>query len=101
MSRNPIKKSLMMRMNRWFKVTCHDTSPLISELMDHNLPLGKRLRLRFHLGMCGVCQIYKKQLEIIRALAQKLGHDGAPSQKEAVLSEQAKIKIKETLKQSS
>ena len=87
-------------MNRWFKITCKDTTPLISELMDHKLPLGKRLRLKFHLGICGVCNLYKKQLEIIRALARKLGGEDAPTQKEAVLSENAKSKIKNSLKQS-
>jgi hypothetical protein len=69
--------------------------------MDHNLPLGKRLRLRFHLGICGVCRFYQNQLEVIRALARKLGGDDAPTQKDAALSEQAKNKIKDSLKQSS
>ena len=91
----------MSRMTRLFRVTCADTSPLISELMDHDLPFGKRLRLRFHLMICGVCSIYKQQLEVIHALARKLGHEEAPSQKEAFLSEQAKSKLKDTLKQSS
>jgi len=68
--------------------------------MDHNLPLGKRLRLKFHLGMCGVCRIYEKQLEIIRALARKLGREEDLTQKEAVLSDEAKNKIKDSLKQS-
>ena len=85
---------------QWFGVTCEDTTPLISELMDHNLPLGKRLRLKFHLGMCGVCRIYEKQLEIIRALARKLGREEDLTQKEAVLSDEAKSKIKDFLKQS-
>ena len=91
----------MSWMTRWLRVTCEDTSPLISELMDHDLTFGKRLRLRFHLMMCGVCHIYKQQLEIIHALARKLGHEDAPSQKETVLSQQAKTKMKDTLKQSS
>lgn len=91
----------MMRMNRWLNITCEDTTPLISELMDHKGPLGKRLRVRFHLGMCGVCGLYKKQLQVIQALARKLGGEDAPAQKDAVLSDQAKSKIKETLKQSN
>ena len=90
----------MMWMNRWFKITCKDTTPLISELMDHKLPLGKRLRVRFQLGVCGVCRIYEKQLEVIRALARKLGSEAAPTQQEAVLSEEAKTKIKNSLKQT-
>lgn len=91
----------MMWVNRWFKITCRDTTPLISELMDHKLSLRKRLRVRFHLGVCGVCGLYQKQLEIIQALARKLGSEAAPIQKEAVLSEQAKSKIKDALKQSN
>lgn len=97
--------SLIAKLNTWMirklRLTCEDTSPLISELMDHNLPLGKRMRLKFHLAMCTVCQFYQKQLEIIRALARKLGGEEAPSQKQAVLSVQAKTKIKDTLKQSN
>ena len=88
-------------MFRKLRVTCEDTTPLISELMDHNLPLGKRIRLKFHLAMCTVCRFYQKQLEIIRALARKLGKEEAPTQQEVVLSEQAKTKIRDSIKQSS
>ncbi len=86
---------------RKLRVTCEDTTPLISELMDHDLPLTKRLRLKTHLAMCGVCNFYKAQLEVIRALSRKLGGEDAPTQKEAALSDQAKTKIKDSLKQSN
>ena len=96
--------SLIAKMNTWMirklHLTCEDTTPLISELMDRNLPLGKRLRLKFHLAMCTVCLFYKNQLEIIRALARKLGGEASTYQT-ANLSEQAKIKIKDSLKQSN
>ena len=88
-------------MIRKLHITCEDTTPLISELMDHKLPFGKRLRLNFHLAMCKVCNCYQKQLEIIRALARKLRTEEAPTQQKAVLSEQAKTKIKDSLKQSN
>lgn len=88
-------------MTRKLRITCEDTTPLISELMDHNLSLGKRLRLKFHLAMCTVCRFYKKQLEIIRALSRKLRGEEAPTQQKAVLSEQARTKIKDSLKQSN
>ncbi len=87
----------MEQMMQWFHVTCRDTTPLISEMMDHTLPLGKRLRVRFHLAICDVCGFYKKQLETVRALAHKLGGEDAPTPKEAALSEQAKARIKSTL----
>lgn len=97
--------SLLAKLNTWMthklRVTCRDTTPLISELMDHRLPLGKRMRLKFHLALCDMCRFYQKQLKIIQALARKLGQEEAPSQKETVLSEQTKIKIKDILKQSS
>ncbi len=88
------------QMMQWFHATCRDTTPLISEMMDHTLPLGKRLRVRFHLAICEVCGFYKKQLETVRALARKLGGDDVPTQKDAALSEEAKSKIKDSLKQS-
>ena len=96
---------MIAKLNTWMirklHITCEDTTPLISELMDHNLSLGKRLRLNFHLALCKVCRFYQKQLEIIRALARKLRAEEAPTQQKAVLSEQAKTKIKDSLKQSN
>jgi hypothetical protein len=97
--------SLLAKLNMWMirklRVTCKDTTPLISELMDHSLPLGKRMRLKFHLAICKACCFYQNQLEVIRALARKLKGEEAPTQQQAVLSEQAKTKIKDSLKQSS
>jgi geranylgeranyl pyrophosphate synthase len=97
--------SLIAKLNTWIKrklrITCKDTTPLISELMDHDLPLGKRMRLKFHLAMCKACCFHQKQLEVIRTLARKLGGEEASTQQKAVLSEQAKVKIKDSLKQSS
>ena len=86
---------------RKLRVTCEDTAPLISELMDHDLPLRKRLRLKMHLAMCGVCNFYQTQLEVIRTLSRKLGGEDTPTQKEAALSDQAKTKIKNSLKQTN
>lgn len=97
--------TLVAKLNTWMirklRLSCEDTTPLISELMDHSLPLGKRVRLRFHLAMCTVCCFYKKQLEVIRALVRKMKEEEAPTQQNAILSEQAKVKIKDSLKQSS
>jgi geranylgeranyl pyrophosphate synthase len=97
--------SLFAKFDTWIirklRITCEDTTPLISELMDHSLPLGKRIRLRLHLAMCKVCGCYQKQLEVIRSLAQKLGESDAQTQQQVTLSDQAKTKIKNSLKQSS
>ncbi len=97
--------SLIAKLNMWIirklRITCKDTTPLISELMDHHLPFGKRIRLKFHLAMCQVCRFYQNQLEVIRALARKLGGEETPTQQQEVLNEQAKTKIKDSIKQSS
>jgi hypothetical protein len=98
-------ETLIAKLNTWMirklHLTCEDTNPLISELMDHNLPLGKRMRLKFHLAMCQVCRFYQKQLEIIRALSRKMRGEDVPTQQEKFLSEHAKTKIKDSLKQTS
>ncbi len=101
MKSNTLMVKFLEWMIKWLKATCRDTTPLISEMMDHTLPLGKRLRLKFHLAICDVCGFYKTQLETVRALALKLGEEEAPTQQQAILGEQAKTKIKDSLKQSN
>ncbi len=81
-----------------FKITCKDTSPLISEMMDHSLPLGRKLRVRVHLGMCKVCQIYQKQLKLLRTLAKKISEEDNPSYSKVSLTEECKERMKEALK---
>lgn len=92
--------NLMNTLTRWLKMTCEDTSPLISEMMDHTLPLSKRLRVRAHLAMCGMCRIYQKQLETIRNLARGLGREEPPLPPEIKLTEDCKQRMKDALKHS-
>lgn len=90
----------MNTMTRWLKMTCEDTSPWISEMMDHTLPLSKRLRVRAHLAMCGMCRIYQKQLETVRNLARKLGQEDTPVHPDVKLTEDCKQRMKDALKHS-
>ena len=85
-------------MIRWLKLTCEDTSPLISEMMDHSLPLSKKIRVRIHLAMCGVCRCYQNQLDILRALAKKLGSEDCEATREVRLREEYKKMLKDKLK---
>ena len=85
----------MDTMTRWLKITCADTSPLISEIMDHRLPFSKRWRLKIHLAICGVCRFYLKQLEVIRTLAKKLGREDSGFNQETRLSEECKERPRE------
>ncbi|VAX33098.1 hypothetical protein MNBD_NITROSPINAE05-128 [hydrothermal vent metagenome] len=84
----------------WFKLTCQDTSPLISEMMDHKVSVIKRLKLKIHLSVCKVCLYYKDQLELIRDLSQNLGREDFPANKGEVLPEKSRQKIKQMIEAS-
>ena len=45
--------------------TCRDTTRLLSESMDRELPLRTRIGLRLHLMMCTYCNRYAQQLQFI------------------------------------
>lgn len=79
------------------KLTCQDTSPLISEMMDHRISFIKRSKIRIHLALCGVCLYYKDQLETIRALSKNLGRENSAVKKDATLSQESKNKIKKMI----
>ncbi len=81
-------------MMKLFSLTCKDTSPLISEMMDHRVPLLKRWKIKIHLSLCQVCMYYKEQLQTIRSLAKKLGQEDVPVKKETTLPQEAKEKLK-------
>jgi hypothetical protein len=82
---------------KWFRMTCRDTSPIISEMMDHRVSSGKYWRAKIHLAMCKVCQHYKVQLEVLARLARELGREDSPPQPEGTLSPEAKARIKNNL----
>jgi len=83
------------------KVSCEDISPLISESMDHRVALEKRLRIKFHLLICGACQCYKTQMDIIKNLAKKIGSEDIELKKGSALRPETKEKIKQSLKSIS
>ena len=76
------------------KITCEDTSALMSEMMDHDLPLIKRWRAKIHLAICGFCRYYKTQLETIRELARKLGREETKVPEDVALSPETRRKLK-------
>jgi hypothetical protein len=84
----------------WFNLTCQDTSPLISEMMDHKVSFIKRLKLKIHLSVCKVCLYYREQLELIRDLSKNLGREDFPANKDEVLPEKSRQKIKQMIEAS-
>lgn len=80
---------------------CNEMTRLLSESMDHSLPLVTRIKMRLHFLICKWCERYKNQLLFVRNAVrrhpEKLeGHDTSPP---AGLSSEAKERLKEALRQ--
>lgn len=78
-------------------MTCKDTSSLISEMMDHDLSLTKRIKVKFHLAMCRMCQYYLSQLSFLRNMAKEIDHVESTSCAKQGLSENARKNIREAM----
>jgi hypothetical protein len=95
---NPLQKAnyAMMRLMVRVMPSCRDISQLISDGMDRNLPLRKRLSIRLHVSMCGFCRRYEKQLHLLR---EGVGHYADPEANgvEKSLSPAAKEKLEKAL----
>ncbi|PPC92298.1 MAG: hypothetical protein CTY35_12930 [Methylotenera sp.] len=46
-------------------LTCKQASQLISQSLDHPLSWYELMQLRLHLMMCGACNRFKKQLNVL------------------------------------
>ena len=86
------------RLIRWMHLSCQQTSPLISESLDHPLTFPKKLRLKFHLMMCGVCQCYLDQLKTLGGLARTLGKVDNELMDNITLRPEFKDRLKKTMK---
>lgn len=51
--------------------TCRDISALVSRAMDEDLRPSERLRVRFHLLMCGACRRFERQVRLLRSAARQ------------------------------
>jgi len=80
-----------------FTGSCEDTSPLISEMMDHRVSLCTRVRVKIHLALCEFCGYYKNQLETLRRLARRLGQEESESLSESTLSAACKERMKQRI----
>ena len=52
-------------MHHWM-YSCKEVTQMVSESLDHKLPLVQRIGIRVHLLMCKFCSRYRKQLLILR-----------------------------------
>ena len=76
---------------------CREAARAQSELLDHSLPLPRRIGLRLHLWVCKWCRRYGRQIRFLRAAAR----ERSPQLAEAVpgtLPEAARQRIKQRLR---
>jgi hypothetical protein len=52
-------------------VKCKEASQLVSQSLDRRLPWHQRILLRAHLLICDACTQFKRQMELLRAAAQR------------------------------
>lgn len=84
-------------MHHPFGLTCQDITRLVSESMDHTLPLTQRLKIRIHLVMCKYCARFEKQMRFLRQVCQ--AHEELSS--ESALSANARDRIRHALRKSA
>jgi hypothetical protein len=101
MAASPIQKigRAMMRLMARMMPSCRDISRLVSDAMDHRLPLQQRLMIRLHIGMCALCRRYERQLHLLRHASTHYA-DPEENRAEQPLSAAAKERLKASLKQS-
>lgn len=78
--------------------SCKDTSRLVSESMDHRLPLFKRLLVRIHLGMCKHCHRFEEQLLKVRAISRHINDHLEPLDPSISLTDEARQRIRKSLR---
>jgi hypothetical protein len=53
------------------KLTCKESSELISQSLDRRLNLKERLYLRYHLLICKSCKIVDRQLKFLHSFYER------------------------------
>jgi len=54
-------------MNHWM-FNCRKVTRMVSDSLDHKLPLYQRFGIRIHLMMCKFCSRYRDQLLLMRKI---------------------------------
>ncbi len=53
--------------HKYLRITCKEASFLISKRQEISLTWAERIRLRFHLSICGPCTRFAKQVALLEA----------------------------------
>ena len=66
-----LSRKMIAFINSWTP-RCRDVTHLISEGMDHSLPLLTRIKLRAHFLTCCYCERFEKNLRFLRWVFRSL-----------------------------
>ena len=58
-----------------------------------------RMRLKMHLAICGLCEIYQKQLETLCRIARPLGKDESKALEKTSLKPEIKEKLQKWIEE--
>ncbi len=87
---------VMMRAMARVMPSCKEISEQISQALDRQLPLRRRLSIRLHVTMCSFCRRYEKQLRLLRHGFTSYA-DPEKNMSERSLSPEARAKLKKAI----
>lgn len=68
-------------------LTCREIAELVTEYLEGRLSWMQRLQFQLHVGMCGPCRRYLRQMRTTMKTLGKLPDEPLPSEVEAELLE--------------
>ena len=80
-------------MNHWM-FNCRKVTRMVSDSLDHKLPLYQRFGIRIHLMMCKFCSRYRDQLLLMRKIIGPKMMDKKETDLSIKLSSKARERIK-------
>lgn len=79
-------------------LSCKEVTKLVSENLDRDLPLLRRLGLRLHVMMCKGCSAYRRQIESLNKLVADRYRRNPPEKAGRSISTDAAERIKASLR---
>ena len=79
-------------------LSCKDVTKLVSENLDRDLSLWRRIGLRLHVVMCKGCSAYRRQIESLNKVVSDHYRDDLTVKDCNDLPDDALERIKETLR---
>jgi hypothetical protein len=78
-------------------ITCQRSAELVSQSLDMPLSRWQRLVLNVHVGICGPCSRFRRQLLLLQRAGQRLSQDQRVDRVANTLSEAARERMKRRL----